>query len=222
MSESARDISESAHGDGDEGSTSPRTSAGDGEGDVDGQPARKRQRVRLSCLECRRRKLSCDRGFPCERCLKSGTPDRCTYESRPGVVPPAKPAGIALSQYDGRLTLSNDQLVRKDSMRELDRVRRLEIEVAQLKNLLSKQINSDGSLTTPDGETPSERRSGTEGLPPDNSNLPPSFQYGHDADGEMRFFRGKEYRTRYYGPHNATMAFSQVRSHHPPFLTLGL
>lgn len=34
----------------------------------DGQPPRKRQRVRLSCLECRRRKLSCDRGYPCERC----------------------------------------------------------------------------------------------------------------------------------------------------------
>lgn len=43
-----------------------------------GQPPRKRQRVRLSCLECRRRKLSCSRELPCDRCIKSGTPDKCS------------------------------------------------------------------------------------------------------------------------------------------------
>lgn len=40
--------------------------------------------------------------------------------------------------------------------------------------------------------------------------LPEFMQYGHDADNEMRFFRGKEFRTRYFGPHNASMAFSQL------------
>lgn len=43
-----------------------------------GLPPRKRQRVRLSCLECRRRKLSCSRELPCDRCIKSGTPDKCS------------------------------------------------------------------------------------------------------------------------------------------------
>lgn len=219
MSESARTartVSETPHGEEHSSpATDPQSVGGDGDDhddddskshDPSGQPPRKRQRVRLSCLECRRRKLSCDRGYPCERCLKSGTPDRCTYETRPGLAPPPKPAGIPLSQYDGRLSLSNDNLVRKDGVRDFDRIRRLELEVTQLKDLLSKHVGSDGNLTLfkesaappkPEAELPEHR-------------LPAFMQYGHDADNEMRFFRGKEFRTRYYGPHNASMAFSQL------------
>ncbi|KAK7747877.1 hypothetical protein SLS53_001128 [Cytospora paraplurivora] len=208
---SARAASETVHGD-EHASPQTESHSGGGEGDHDDersgdQPPRKRQRVRLSCLECRRRKLSCDRGYPCERCLKSGTPDKCTYETRPGLAPPPKPAGLPLSQYDGRLSLSNDHLVRKDSVRDFDRIRRLEIEVTQLKNLLGKQVGSDGSLPL-DGASPAVMRSDP-GLVPETK-LPEFMQYGHDADNEMRFFRGKEFRTRYFGPHNASMAFSQL------------
>ncbi|KAG6360430.1 hypothetical protein INS49_011490 [Diaporthe citri] len=207
MSESARADSEAAHGD---DHSTPSSPGGDGDHSEDkngDQPPRKRQRVRLSCLECRRRKLSCDRGYPCERCLKSGTPDRCTYETRPGVAPPPKPAGLQLSQYDGRLSLSNDNLVRKDSARDFDRIRRLEIEVSQLKNLLSKQLSNDGSLTV-DANSQAATRPDPDLVP--EHKLPEFMQYGHDAGDEMRFFRGKEFRTRYFGPHNASMAFSQL------------
>lgn len=215
--ESVRTASEAAHGD---NLSSPATDShsilGDGEGetpddkngDQPGQPPRKRQRVRLSCLECRRRKLSCDRGYPCERCLKSGTPDRCTYESRPGLAPPPKPAGLPLSQYDGRLSLSNDSLVRKDSARDFDRIRRLEVEVTQLKNLLASKVGSDGTLTLNESPAAPNNRPDPDLIP--DSKLPAFMEYGHDADGEMRFFRGKEFRTRYFGPHNASMAFSQL------------
>lgn len=205
---SARAASELAHGDGDEHSSLQTDDDGEGHDERSGsQPPRKRQRVRLSCLECRRRKLSCDRGYPCERCLKSGTPDRCTYETRPGLAPPPKPAGLPLSQYDGRLSLSNDNLVRKDTSRDFDRIRRLEIEVTQLKNLLTKQVRGDGSLAL---DEPSHAVMRPDpGLAPENK-LPEFMQYGHDADNEMRFFRGKEFRTRYFGPHNASMAFSQL------------
>ncbi|KAJ0125260.1 hypothetical protein J7T55_006605 [Diaporthe amygdali] len=207
MSESARAESEAAHAD---EHSSPSSIGGDEDRSVDkngDQPPRKRQRVRLSCLECRRRKLSCDRGYPCERCLKSGTPDRCTYETRPGVAPPPKPAGLQLSQYDGRLSLSNDNLVRKDSARDFDRIRRLEIEVSQLKNLLSKQLGSDGGLAV-DAASQATVRPDPDLVP--EHKLPEFMQYGHDAGDEMRFFRGKEFRTRYFGPHNASMAFSQL------------
>lgn len=214
ISESIRTTSEAPHGD-DNSPTDSHSVGGDGDGDdgdekggEPGQPPRKRQRVRLSCLECRRRKLSCDRGYPCERCLKSGTPDRCTYETRPGLAPPPKPAGLPLSQYDGRLSLSNDNLVRKDGVRDFDRIRRLEFEVSQLKNLLSKQVGSDGSITL-NNDTPSTTQRPESELLPENK-LPEFMQYGHDADNEMRFFRGKEFRTRYFGPHNASMAFSQL------------
>jgi hypothetical protein len=39
----------------------------------------RRQRAILSCNDCRRRKLKCDRLSPCDRCIKGGVPDSCAY-----------------------------------------------------------------------------------------------------------------------------------------------
>lgn len=48
----------------------------------DDTPASKRRRIAFSCLDCRRRKLKCDRLFPsCSRCQKGGHPESCTYNS---------------------------------------------------------------------------------------------------------------------------------------------
>lgn len=48
----------------------------------DGTPAAKRRRIAFSCLDCRRRKLKCDRIFPsCSRCQKGGHPESCTYDT---------------------------------------------------------------------------------------------------------------------------------------------
>ncbi|KAL1968192.1 hypothetical protein VTN77DRAFT_2027 [Rasamsonia byssochlamydoides] len=42
---------------------------------------RKRRRRTVACTQCRTRKLKCDREYPtCSRCIKSGTPAKCTYE----------------------------------------------------------------------------------------------------------------------------------------------
>lgn len=47
---------------------------------------RKRRRPALSCEQCRRRKIKCDRTYPCGQCLQSKTAS-CTYspDSVPGV-----------------------------------------------------------------------------------------------------------------------------------------
>ena len=49
----------------------------------DDNPApHKRRRIAFSCLDCRRRKLKCDRVFPtCSRCQKSGNAESCTYDT---------------------------------------------------------------------------------------------------------------------------------------------
>ena len=194
-------------------SASPTTeSLNLGDRDNEEHHPRKRQRVRLSCLECRRRKLSCDRGFPCERCIKSGTPEQCTYESRPGLAPPAK-IGISQGALSSRLILpgaSGDlSLYRRDSSRESDRIRRLEDEVAQLKSILSRIPTSDeGTTLNQDSPYKADGRQ----APANDNELPCYLQErlcGGDEE-ELRFFRGKEFRTRYYGPHNAYMAFSEV------------
>ncbi|KAL6858413.1 N-terminal binuclear Zn cluster-containing protein [Trichoderma novae-zelandiae] len=188
----------------------------------DQPPARKRQRVRLSCLECRRRKLSCDRGFPCERCIKSGTPDRCSYESRNGEVVNAS-SGIppSFAQLDSRRFGIGDavagfpsrdtELARQDH----DRIRRLELEIAQLKNLLTKPgaASLDGSTVVGSTNSPSTHKD--EGADADarpraeeQEIILKSGMAGEN--GELRFFRGKGFRTRYFGPHNASMAFVEL------------
>ena len=45
----------------------------------------KRKRKAFSCVDCRRRKLKCDREHPaCSRCTKAGHADTCRYGSRSG------------------------------------------------------------------------------------------------------------------------------------------
>ena len=45
----------------------------------------KRSRPVISCLECRRKKLKCDRTQPCRQCIKVARPSRCQYQ--PGQDP---------------------------------------------------------------------------------------------------------------------------------------
>ncbi|KAK8919920.1 Transcription factor lepE [Metarhizium anisopliae] len=188
-------------------------------GDGDQPPARKRQRVRLSCLECRRRKLSCDRGFPCERCIKSGTPDRCSYESRNGEVVNAS-SGIPppFAQLDSRRfgIGGGDGPSGFTSREDHERIRRLELEIAQLKNHLVRPGGTgsfDGS-TVAATDSPATRKdenlAETEGVPrPDVQECIEAGSMSGDK-GELRFFRGKGFRTRYFGPHNASMAFVEL------------
>ncbi|KAK8141235.1 hypothetical protein G3M48_000478 [Beauveria asiatica] len=192
---------------------------------ADQPPARKRQRVRLSCLECRRRKLSCDRGFPCERCIKSGTPDRCSYESRTGEVVNAS-AGVPpqFAQLDSRrfgladavagFASRDPDVLRQDH----DRIRRLELEIAQLKTQLLRpgaSASFDGS-TIAGTNSPATQKDETSPHDADPNAPRPEIQECIDATNasdekvELRFFRGKGFRTRYFGPHNASMAFVEL------------
>jgi hypothetical protein len=191
---------------------------GDNDPDHPQQPARKRQRVRLSCLECRRRKLSCDRGFPCERCIKSGTPDRCSYESRNGEVIHAS-SGVPppFAQLDARRFGIGDSLSPRDSdvvRQDHDRIRKLELEIAQLKNAIRQGGTSFDGSTIAATNSPATQK---DDVGPDGEVIPrPEVQECIDAStalgdtGELRFFRGKGFRTRYFGPHNASMAFVEL------------
>ncbi|KAF2840993.1 hypothetical protein M501DRAFT_930940 [Patellaria atrata CBS 101060] len=43
----------------------------------------KRKRLTYSCLNCRRRKLKCDREMPCSRCRQAGDGNSCNYGNSP-------------------------------------------------------------------------------------------------------------------------------------------
>lgn len=182
------------------------------------EPPRKRQRVRLSCLECRRRKLSCSRELPCDRCIKSGTADRCTYEPRPGSISGpvserhsfAPTAPMVSFDLDSRhpnhnpLRRSVDASLLRESARDHDRVRRLELEVAHLKSALAKQASVDGSTIV---ASPSTNKDGRSDLPQE----PVAPIIPDNPDGlEFKFVRGHNFKTRYFGPHNSWDSVNQL------------
>ena len=47
----------------------------------------KRPRPILSCLQCKRKKLKCDRQNPCIQCLKNGRSTQCSYSDFPSSNP---------------------------------------------------------------------------------------------------------------------------------------
>jgi len=51
----------------------------DPEGDRPGPPKKKRRRQALSCTECKRRKIKCDRAQPCGPCAKRGEHAKCQW-----------------------------------------------------------------------------------------------------------------------------------------------
>ncbi|ROV99924.1 hypothetical protein VMCG_06160 [Cytospora schulzeri] len=51
----------------------------DSESDSSNPRPRKRNRKTLSCVQCHRSKVKCDRESPCDRCSKAGRTDECTY-----------------------------------------------------------------------------------------------------------------------------------------------
>lgn len=197
----------------------------------DSQHRRKRQRVRLSCLECRRRKLSCSRELPCDRCLKSGTPERCTYEARPGgtagpppsstIYPSAVPAATSVGPAVDRVSFPHNDIRRpvarrdidpllRDATRDHDRIRRLELEVAQLRGALSKQGSLDGTTIA---TSPSTLKDGQKESPPEpfDTRLPSFLAPEKPGDGlEYKFVRGSNFKTRFCRVHNNRTSFRDL------------
>ncbi|KAI0345103.1 hypothetical protein BDW22DRAFT_994620 [Trametopsis cervina] len=55
------------------------TDNSDAEGDPPGPPKKKRRRQALSCTECKRRKIKCDRAQPCGPCSRRGEQSKCQW-----------------------------------------------------------------------------------------------------------------------------------------------
>ncbi|KAG6835911.1 hypothetical protein H0H93_013451, partial [Arthromyces matolae] len=77
------------------------------------RPADKEKNRRLSCKECRRLKLKCDRVFPCQSCVKRGCGSLC-------------PEGALTSGRGSRFILANTEQLHEKIAVLGDRVRKLE------------------------------------------------------------------------------------------------
>ncbi|KAK0708323.1 hypothetical protein B0H67DRAFT_337005 [Lasiosphaeris hirsuta] len=107
----------------------------------------RRTRLALSCGECRSKKLSCDRNLPCQRCIRSGRPEKCSFGA--GARPQPTPQNPVPAQ---RQDHTQDHMHHDDS-----RVQVLQAEIAQLKALLSSASSRSGP-TSVAGGTPDSAR----------------------------------------------------------------
>lgn len=81
-------------------------------------PPRKQRRPALSCVQCRRRKVKCDRNEPCNRCVQSKN-TVCVYEPDQGIIRPkatkplAKTSSTSLHNQNGVFNMTRDPIVLK-------------------------------------------------------------------------------------------------------------
>ena len=192
----------------------------------DDTAASKRRRIAFSCLDCRRRKLKCDRTFPaCSRCLKAGHSNICVYDSEAIESTFSQPAGgrtrgtppgsdHAWARAEPRLPSvarsfaadgEDDSLLKQQAPEDAfgrlhaqeERIRQLENRIIGLERAAygggraqwQKSIASP-ELAKCDSKNVSEQRDA--------------------AMRETMIFRGKSFRTQFYGASHHTSYLSHV------------
>ncbi|KZT09569.1 uncharacterized protein LAESUDRAFT_810571 [Laetiporus sulphureus 93-53] len=73
----------------------PPQDESDAEVETQEPPKKKRRRQALSCTECKRRKIKCDRAQPCGPCVRRGEPNKCQWH----VIEPMEKY-VTRSEYD--------------------------------------------------------------------------------------------------------------------------
>lgn len=164
----------------------------------------KRRRIALACLDCRRRKLKCDRVFPaCSRCQKVGHPENCTYDpnaidslnERPSMdfarqnrYPESHPN--ALRRHPDPNYLANHQSLGSD----YGVIAGMQSHIDQLESRITG-LERTVNLNQQHAEPPNSR-----------------IEYDGPEDKEFMTFRGKNYKTVFYGATHDTSSFNHVSS----------
>jgi Fungal Zn(2)-Cys(6) binuclear cluster domain len=119
---------------------------------------RKRRRPALSCVQCRQRKVRCDRGFPCGPCVRSRTSLElaCFYEDskrhsqsastenvshslRPEHLVPRQETSISLPSNDGE----SERAAASQGQRSIED---LQQRIFQLEETVARSVNSRGNF----------------------------------------------------------------------------
>ena len=183
----------------------------EGSPDVGPEKRASKKRKVLSCYACRNRKMKCDRIYPvCGRCQRTGRADQCTYDPRllddltlngdghgeggVAVFPPSENAvdGEPLSS-----NISTDSLTWRFRMQE----RRLEA--------MERRLERINNANNPSYETP------------------PSHLESFDVREqepvlkEDMVFRGKGFKTQFYGSTSVLSVLTQVYGSTNPCSSLG-
>lgn len=149
-----------------EGRQFPRTRSPD----AGGASERKRRRKVLSCYDCRRRKLQCDRVLPaCGRCTKTGRASNCLYLEDATDIPLRDDSvGLTPNSATGKPSAFHNQSSRPLGITAPsgDLLSRLEYQDGRIKQLEAALVNAGqgekGSHLPPSAEI----YAGTEALAP--------------------------------------------------------
>ncbi|KAJ7781753.1 hypothetical protein DFH07DRAFT_791344 [Mycena maculata] len=133
---------------------------------------------RLSCKECRRLKLKCDRVFPCQSCCKRGCAEIC-------------PEGALQSGRGSRFILANTEQLHEKITQLSDRVRQLEegLESVQAEHPLLtpdlRRIKTSQELYVPGNNAPTSE-AGPSLVAPDILQLSVTFPFPWTMDLKIR------------------------------------
>ena len=190
---------------------------------------RKRRRKTLSCYDCRRRKLRCDREYPfCSRCRKAGQPESCSYEvgtqdlkehdeADKSEGEPCLQRGEtsdhipSVQQIAWPTSALNTHLPNDPSTQlvlQSRRIAQLERRLASLEGPQPAATwQSFGEVHVASGDKATDSRNAKDMesfLTTPQDLLPPRY-------AETILFRGKNYKTQYYGGTNPTSLIAHVR-----------
>ncbi|KAF2031397.1 hypothetical protein EK21DRAFT_63366 [Setomelanomma holmii] len=163
----------------------------------------RRQRAILSCNECRRRKLKCDRLSPCDRCIKGGIAETCAYG------PEAHISASGKRKHDPKKKrrLDDDRSRRATSKDEESSPRRGQDAVVDAGKPEAGAISHKQpefvepgavvlrDLTSDDGQ---EQRDQVEFLAKS-----PDLKSIESSTAVMGMLKGRSYGTHFYGPSSA-------------------
>lgn len=177
---------------------------------------RKRKRDILSCLDCRRRKLKCDRAYPaCARCVKGGIAASCNYKgSLPGreghhdefdASPDegeraqkrarnpsdSRPPNVAIGREGVPGSLMHSTLASPQSQV----INSLENRLVVLESML---VQTSTRLS---------RVEGSRSAPP---TMISKYETRGSKEPETNLFKGLGVRTQFYGPSNPTSLLAHV------------
>lgn len=201
----------------------------------DGLSSRKRKRDILSCLECRRRKVKCDRNLPfCDRCRRGGISGSCTYSALPAGRGVEGEGGSGLGAADGadeqehegdsshkRARMSNggygrlvpitqdapvlDASASASLLAQAKTIKKLEDRLASLESAVRRGSPSMSGVL--------DSRRGSDSINP--------FSKGGDGRNgervrETSLFKGSGVRTQFYGASMPTSLLAHVREYLRP------
>lgn len=196
-------------------STSPRASSHPTQG--------KRKRKTLSCYECRRRKLKCDREEPsCSRCRKAGQPELCSYvydvsslsakppsSNTPGLLPLSSSVSQQLDPSPHGVPPRN-HFARSSAPRLAPQFLDISGKEYAPSTLQAAQNQGTWQLL---GHV-SMATNGAEARPAISADTTDVAAGSQDSiPKETVIFRGENFRTQYYGGSNPTSSIAHVRLH---------